>query len=159
MILVITGTQKFQFDRLLRAVDDLIDRGVIQEEVFAQTGSSHYVPQNFKGQAYLSKEDLLSYMKQSDIIITHGGTASILDAVRMGKKVIAVPRLKKYKEHVDDHQMEIIRQFSRDGIIEGVNDVGELEKALANIKQKMYAAYISGKDEVISELRKILQII
>ena len=88
MILVITGTQKFQFDRLLRAVDDLIDRGVIQEEVFAQTGSSHYVPQNFKGQAYLSKEDLLSYMKQSDIIITHGGTASILDAVRMEKKVI-----------------------------------------------------------------------
>lgn len=50
MIFITLGSQKFQFDRLLKAVDELIERGIIQDEVFAQTGYSTYVPNNYKCQ-------------------------------------------------------------------------------------------------------------
>ena len=50
-------------------------------------------------------------MEKANIVITHGGTGAIIGAVKKGKKVIAVPRLAKYGEHVDDHQLQLIKQF------------------------------------------------
>ena len=47
MIFITLGSQKFQFDRLLKEVDRLIADGVIQEKVFAQIGASEYLPQNY----------------------------------------------------------------------------------------------------------------
>lgn len=62
-------------------------------------------------------------------MITHGGTGAIIGAVKKGKKVIAVPRLVKYGEHVDNHQMQIIKQFSEMNLIYGVLDCDRLEEA------------------------------
>ena len=42
MIFITLGSQKFQFNRLLRAVDELIEKGVIDDTVFAQIGYSDY---------------------------------------------------------------------------------------------------------------------
>ena len=103
MIFITLGSQKFQFDRLLKEVDRLIADGVIQEKVFAQIGASEYLPQNYTYERFLDRQHFAQIMDQCDSVITHGGTGVIIGAVKKGKKVIAVPRLAKYGEHVDDH--------------------------------------------------------
>ena len=82
----------------------------------------------------LPQEQFNNLIKEADLVITHGGVGSIMSAVKLGKKVIAVPRLKKYDEHVNDHQLEIVDTFKKQGIIIGVNGVEELEQAIIDAK-------------------------
>ena len=111
MIFVTLGSQKFQFNRLLIAIDELIERKVINEEVYAQTGYSDYKPKFYKYKYFMDRDEFADYETKANIVITHGGTGAIIGAVKKGKKVIAVPRLKKYGEHVDDHQVQIVEQL------------------------------------------------
>lgn len=143
MIFITLGSQKFQFNRLLKAVDDLIENGIIQDEVFAQTGYSDYQPQRYKYSQFLDRNKFEEMEEKAEVMITHGGTGAIIGAVKKGKKVIAVPRLVKYGEHVDNHQMQIIKQFSEMNLIYGVLDCDRLEEALKNIKTHNFNSYKS----------------
>lgn len=156
MIFITVGSQKFQFNRLLKKVDELLEAQVIREPVFAQIGYSDYKPVHFPYKDFLNKDEMNGYLNQADLVLTHGGTASIIESVNLGKKVVAVSRLAKYGEHVDDHQTEIIRKFVHDGIIEGVFEMEELEGALRACRQKSYSPYISERENVISYLRQII---
>ena len=135
MIFITLGSQKFQFDRLLKEVDRLIADGVIQEKVFAQIGASEYLPQNYTYERFLDRQRFAKIMDQCDSVITHGGTGVIIGAVKKGKKVIAVPRLAKYGEHVDDHQLEITSQFKEMNLIESVDSVELLHDVISKIDQ------------------------
>ena len=108
-IFITLGSQKFQFNRLLKAVDELCEKGTVDaEDVFAQIGYSDYLPKNFSYKKFLDRDEFSNEMEKANIVITHGGTGAIIGAVKKGKKVIAVPRLAKYGEHVDDHQLQLI---------------------------------------------------
>lgn len=101
-IFITLGSQKFQFNRLLKAVDELCEKGTVDaEDVFAQIGYSDYLPKNFSYKKFLDRDEFSNEMEKANIVITHGGTGAIIGAVKRGKKVIAVPRLAKYGEHVD----------------------------------------------------------
>ena len=105
-IFITLGSQKFQFNRLLKAIDELCEKGTVDaEDVFAQIGYSDYLPKNFSYKKFLDRDEFSKEMGKADIVITHGGTGAIIGAVKKGKKVIAVPRRAKYGEHVDDHQL------------------------------------------------------
>ena len=108
MIFITVGSQKFQFNRILKAIDQLIYEKKIKDNVFAQIGYSDYIPQNFEYENFLKREEFLEKINEADIIITHGGTGSIINSMNLGKLVIAIPRLAKYKEHVDDHRIRIV---------------------------------------------------
>ena len=97
MIFITLGSQKFQFNRLLKALDDLVEEGAIQEEVFAQIGYSDYKPRNYEFKEFLDRDEFAEMEGKAEIVITHGGTGAIIGAVKKGKKVIAVPRLAKYE--------------------------------------------------------------
>ena len=105
MIFVMTGSQEFSFDRLLKEVDRLTGEKFINETVFAQTGCSDYKPKNYGFARYINNKEFEEKIRMSRIIVTHAGTGNIITALRMRKKVIAVPRYAKYGEHVDDHQL------------------------------------------------------
>ena len=111
MIFVTTGSQKFQFNRLLQKIDLLIEEGMIREEVFAQIGVSDYQPKHYEYCRFLDREGFTGKLRECRMVITHGGTGVIIGAVKQGKKVIAVPRLASYGEHVDDHQVQLLREF------------------------------------------------
>ena len=146
MILVTLGTQDKEFPRLLMDVEKLIDKSIIKEEVIAQIGSTNYSSDKIKLVDYISRNELLNYIKESDYVITHGGVGTIIDSLNMHKKVIAVPRLKKYKEHVNDHQLEIVREFSKLGyILDGSN----LEQAIYKIDNFTPKTYISNNNSFI----------
>lgn len=117
MIFITLGSQKFQFDRLLKAVDELVADGAITEPVFAQSGYSDYQPKHYEFKQFLDRDEFTKRMGEADLVITHGGTGAIIGAVKKGKKVIAVPRLAKYGEHVDDHQLQLLKEFKQMDII------------------------------------------
>ena len=111
MIFVTLGSQKFQFDRLLKEIDRLIKTGRITEEVFAQTGYSTYHPKYFLYKNFLNREEFKKCIEKSSFVITHGGTGAIISSLKIGKKVIAVPRRVEFGEHVDNHQLQLLAQF------------------------------------------------
>ena len=134
-IFITLGSQKFQFNRLLIAVDKLCEKKIIcGEDVFAQIGYSDYVPQNYRYNNFLDREEFSMEMGKADIVITHGGTGAIIGAVKKEKKVIAVPRLAKYGEHVDDHQLQLIKQFDDLNLICPCRDTDELAEAIETVK-------------------------
>ena len=157
MIFITLGSQKFQFNRLLRQIDSLIEKGVITEKVFAQIGASDYVPQFFSYTDYMDKKDFIRYVGEADIVITHGGTGAIINAVSQLKKVIAVPRLAKYGEHVDDHQIQIIKQFEEMRILYPCYSCEDLEKAIKEIRTSKFVGYRSNTKNLIGSIEEYLE--
>ena len=108
MILVMLGTQNNSFHRLLEKIDELIEKGIIKEEVIVQAGYTKYESNKMKIIDFTSREELEKLEQKANFIITHGGVGSIITSLEKGKKVIAVPRLHEYGEHVNNHQKEIV---------------------------------------------------
>lgn len=151
MIFITLGSQKFQFDRLLKAIDGLN----INEKMFAQIGYSTYKPQNYSYKTFLDREEFSQTMDKADIVITHGGTGAIISALKKGKKVIAVPRLSEYGEHVDNHQIQIVNQFKEMELIYGCYDM-DLLKALKIVKETTYKKYESNTQKIIDSIEKFI---
>ena len=120
MILVLLGTQNNSFHRLIEEIERLIKKGIIKEKVVVQAGYTKVNCKEIETLELVSKEELEELQNKANIIITHGGVGSIMQCITKGKKVIAVSRLKKYKEHVNDHQKEIVEAFNEKGYIIGM---------------------------------------
>ena len=157
MVFITLGSQKFQFDRLLKAVDELVAAGRLQEEIFAQIGYSDYKPQHYAYQDFLDREKFTQRMEEADIVVTHGGTGAIIGAVKKGKKVIAIPRLAKYGEHVDDHQVQIIEQFKELDLICACMDVDQMEASFAFVKDAKFKEYVSNTQTIIDSIEAFLE--
>ena len=149
MILVTLGTQDKEFTRVLKEIDRLIDKKVITEEVVVQAGYTKYESKNMKIFDYVSKKELEEYMEKANFIITHAGVGSIFDALKKGKKIIAIPRLSKYKEHNNDHQLELIEEFKKENLILPVIEMDELEDAIKGIKKFKPSKYESNNKNMM----------
>lgn len=156
MVFITLGSQKFQFNRLLKAIDDLIEKGVIMEEVFAQSGYSDYQPKHYEYKQFLDRDEFAAMTEKAEIVITHGGTGAIIGAVKKGKKVIAVPRLAKFGEHVDDHQLQLIGQFKEQNLICGIDDCNDLEFGLEFVKNHKFDNYISNTEKIIDRIEQFI---
>ena len=115
MIFVTVGTQDKQFKRLLDEIERLIKCGKIRETVVAQIGNTKFTTDLDSMKMHLieftTPREIDALIENASLIITHGGVATIIQGINAGKKIIAVPRLNKYKEHVNDHQLQIIENF------------------------------------------------
>lgn len=151
MIFVTVGSQKFPFDRLIKKVDRMIREGMIEEEVFIQTGTSQYIPA-CPHQAFCGRERFAELMGACDILITHGGAGTMVDAVKLGKKVIAVPRLARYGEHVDDHQMELSQRFHALDLLCACPDIDRLPEALLSVRGRSFAPLRSNTEAFLTSL-------
>ena len=141
MIFITVGSQKFQFNRLLKEIDNLIDKKDITEIVFAQIGDSDYIPRNYEYKRYLNQDEFKEKMNMADLIITHGGTGAIITGLKNKKKIIAIPRLAKYAEHVDNHQTQIVNAFVQANLIFGVNEISELKEKIIEIKTHQFSSF------------------
>lgn len=156
MIFVSVGSQKFQFNRLLKKIDELIENGKIKEKVFAQIGVSDYKPQNFDFVDFMTQDEFNNMIDKCDLLITHAGTGVIINAVKREKKVIATPRLSKYGEHVDDHQIQLINQFDELKFIEPLYELDNLDNVILNIKKKKFNKYVSNTDNIIKSIEEFI---
>ena len=135
MILVTLGTQDKPFTRLLDAIEKAINDGVIKEEVIVQAGHTKYESSNMKIFDLIPADEFEKLVKKCRILITHGGVGSITTGLKAGKVVIAAARLSKYKEHTNDHQKQIIREFVDAGYLVELKDFNQLGKTLAYAKK------------------------
>lgn len=145
MIFVTVGTHEQQFDRLVRKVDELKESGVLEDEVVVQTGYSTFHPDHCRWKQWFDYDEMCECMEKARIIVTHGGPASFLPPIRLGKMPVVVPRQKQYAEHVNDHQVEFteaVREMGA-GIILTEN-IDELGDVLADYDR--YAVEAAGHD-------------
>ena len=156
MIFVTVGSQKFQFNRLVSAVDMLKGSGVITDEVFIQSGESDYIPRYCRYKHFLNRDDFARISGQSNLFITHGGTGAIVGALKTGKKVIAVPRLSKYGELVDDHQVQILQQFDEMKLILPCYEIDQLADKIKTIQNMQFNTYKSNTDTIIRILSNLI---
>lgn len=142
MIFVTVGTHEQPFNRLIKAVDELKRDGVITEDVMMQTGFSTYEPRYCKWSKLISYQDMVKNVENARIVITHGGPASFIMPLQIGKTPIVVPRQHKFEEHINDHQVEFARNVvERMGTIILVEDIEKLGEIITEY------------DEIVSGMR------
>lgn len=156
MIFVTVGSQKFQFNRLLKEIDRLVFEKEVTEDIFAQIGYCDYRPKYYKYKCFLDRDEFYDVMKKCDKIITHGGTGTIMEAVKQGKKVIVVPRLKEYGEHVDNHQLQIVEKFKKMNLIKSVSEINELNNAIKEVSGTNLGKYYFDIKSVISSIDEFI---
>lgn len=157
MIFVAVGTQKFPFDRLLKKIDELSGCGDIQERVFAQIGNSTYIPKNYEYSRFLTKDEFLNNIKECDVLVTHSGVSTIISGLKLGKPTIVVPRLAKFGEHVDDHQLEIAESFEAQNFVLLCENENKLLELVNKSKEHVFSKYVSQRQRVIEEIQNYLQ--
>jgi UDP-N-acetylglucosamine transferase subunit ALG13 len=120
LIFATVGTHHQPFDRFVR-VALAIAR---DEQLVIQHGHTARVPAgpSVQWHQWLAPEDMAALMRAADVVITHAGVASIVDAVRAGHRPIVVPRRQHLGEHVDDHQLQIVRALEEQGIVTQVRN-------------------------------------
>lgn len=116
MIFLTVGTQ-FNFDRIVRVIDQLIGEGKITDTIYAQIGDGSYKPKNMQYSNILDKADFEQIISKSDGIISHCGIGSIITALNYNKPLLGVPRLKQFGELVNDHQLHTAKKFEQLGHI------------------------------------------
>lgn len=132
MIFLTVGTQ-FPFDRLVKAIDELASQNGFDEQVFGQVGTTSYSPRNFEAVASLEKVLFDKYLREAKAVIGHAGVGTILMALEYGKPLLAMPRLKKYSEAVNNHQVEIARRFEQLGHLLAAYTVKELPQKIRQL--------------------------
>lgn len=150
MIFVTLGTNDESFVRLLKEIDKEIEKGLIKERVVVQAGCTKYTSKNMEILDLVPRDEFDKLISECDLLITHGGVGSILTGINKGKKVIAVPRLAKYKEHGNDHQLQIVDNFSEKKYILAVKDLNKLGKTIEKAKTFKPKKFVSNTNNIIS---------
>ena len=160
MIFVTVGTHEQPFNRLIKALDELKRDGIITEDVIMQTGFSTYEPKYCKWSKLIPYQDMVKKVENAHIVITHGGPASFIMPLQIGKTPIVVPRQYKFGEHVNDHQVEFARNVAeRMGTIIPVEDISKLGDIIINydeIVAGMGHEMSSNNEKFCSELEEIV---
>jgi len=130
MIFVTIGSavKGIEFTRLIKKMDEIA--GKVDEEVVMQIGTVPYEPQSAKYFRYAPYQENLSYFQKASLVVGHGGTGTILNALRFQVPIVVVPRRHDYGEHVDDHQVELAQQLKGNELIEVVYELEDLEPAV-----------------------------
>lgn len=157
MIFVTLGTQKFQLNRLLKLIDNLVEQGKITGEIFVQTGNSDYSPKNCGSARFLNKEEFDACISKADIVITHSGVGTIVAAAKRKKPTIVFPRLEKYNEHVDDHQLEIAKAFEKKGYALCCGDGDDLAALIEKCAEYKFAEYVPQGGKIIDIIEDFLK--
>jgi len=158
MIFVTVGTDTHQFNRLLREIDVLIEKKIIKERVIAQIGNSEYRPKNYDYFRFADYKKYIGLIKKARLVVSHGGAGTIITVLSYKKPLIVVPRLKKFGEHTDDHQKELVTQLDKDKRAIAVLNI----KKLGEFIKKVKACELNVKEQktvkIISILSKKIEI-
>ncbi len=128
-ILVTVGTDFHPFQRLVDWADQFAE-GHPEHEVFTQYGSAR-PPRHGEHSRLLDHAQLQREIARADVVVCHGGPATITEVRRAGLRPVCVPRDPDRGEHVDGHQMRFVRRIGEAGMVAACLDVDDLEGAVA----------------------------
>ncbi|HEY3948398.1 beta-1,4-glucuronosyltransferase WelK [Phenylobacterium sp.] len=144
------------FNRLVESVAALHAEGAIPERILVQTGIGGATPAGLKVVETLPFDEVKALLRDAAIVICHGGTGSLITALREGCQVIAMPRLAELGEHYDDHQAEITSAFAQRGLVLVANSVDELRAALETARTRRPVMATSDPSALIEFLRGVV---
>ncbi|MGM7721719.1 PssE/Cps14G family polysaccharide biosynthesis glycosyltransferase [Metabacillus sp. Hm71] len=150
MIFITLGTQRFPFNRIIDQVKEL--RKTYKGDIVIQSGYTTCELNGVTSQSFMDSDLFINNINKADIIITHGGTSSIIKSLEAQKKVIAVPRLAKFKEHVDDHQLDICLTFEKKGYLTVLKENEHLIDKIENLKNQTFNQYVSNKQDLLNDI-------
>ncbi len=156
MILVLLGTFPIEFPRPLKEIDRLCRSGVIHEEVIVQNGHTAFSSPKLVLRPFIPPDELQGLYDRARLVISHAGTGSLVTGIKRGKKVIAIPRLQKLGEVVDDHQLEILQEFVQMGYVLPWHEDDRLEDLLRTVEDFVPQPYFSKKQHIINYLREYI---
>lgn len=158
-VLVTTGTAaEYNFHRLLKIIDSLCSRNVIDAKtLIVQSTDRDYTPKHYKLCHMMPNDEFQRVMAEADIVISHAGTGTVSAALKMGKRLILFPRLKKYGEHIDDHQLQICQLFTEKSYAMIAKDEEELEQAINQAAKYHFNHFESNTGAFIELLDSLIQ--
>ncbi len=156
MIFLTVGTYPIPFDRLIKAIDIAVGDGMIEENIFAQIGVCNYKPQNMKYVSMLEKGDYDLYLQEASSVISHAGIGTITIALDYNKPILVMPRMKRLKEHVNDHQVATARKFESLGHVLAVYKTEDLLKKIKHLKTFMPRKRSAQPQAVADRITKFL---
>jgi UDP-N-acetylglucosamine transferase subunit ALG13 len=133
MIFVTVGTMvQFGFERLVRAAAALpLEEVVLQHgPVEPPAGVTRAVP-------FMSLPETIEHVRRADVVVSHGGVGSVLCALRFGHVPVVVPRLKRWGENVDDHQVDLVQALAAQDRVIPVWDIAELPEAVRSVPPRL----------------------
>jgi UDP-N-acetylglucosamine transferase subunit ALG13 len=157
LIFVALGTHELPFTRLLKEIEILKKNGAIKEEVIIQTGHTPFKSEVLTIKPFLKFDEMEKLFDEARIVVTHAGAGSMINAIKKGKKVIAAARLKKYNEHNDDHQLELIEEFTNAGYILSWAENENLEEVIKKIETFVPNEFISGKKAIVDIITNFIE--
>jgi UDP-N-acetylglucosamine transferase subunit ALG13 len=156
LIFVTVGTPIHDFSRLVKAVDDLVASKKIKEKVVVQLGYTKYIPKNCEWFRFAKPEKIEELSKTCRIYISHSGIGSLMIPLEYRKPVIAVPRLREFGEHIDNHQLQIAKEMEKEGRIVALYNVDKLEDAIRKASV-MKIKYSKRESKIIKIIEKFLE--
>jgi beta-1,4-N-acetylglucosaminyltransferase len=155
MIFVTVGLHPEGFDRLVRAADEMAS--LTQELVVIQRGGTEYVPQSTQYFDFAAEAEMQGWLSQARIVVLHGGAGSVLNALQANKPLVIVPRLERFGEVIDDHQLELAEALSKQGRAITVTELsaGALWQAIVQITES--ATQWTGKTAASDRLQDALR--
>lgn len=150
------GTQKFPFNRLVSALNQLIEDGsYTKDEIYMQSSICDVKPL-FQNEGMMDVDSFNQMIDKSDVIITHSGVNTIMTCMQKKKAIIVVPRMKMYGEHVDDHQIEIANMLESKFNVLVLKDMSQLKSTIEEAKNHTYKVWESKRDLLIQAIKSIL---
>jgi UDP-N-acetylglucosamine transferase subunit ALG13 len=114
VILAVLGTHEQPFPRAVRMAHAL--RSPPQEELHVQHGHTLRLPGiDARWQQWYDRDELDEAMLSASVVVVHGGSGSIYEALNLGLRPVVIPRLARYREHVDDHQLQLPARLAAEG--------------------------------------------
>ena len=136
MIFVTVGLHPDGFDRLVQAADEMASR--VEETVVIQRGGTRYTPRSTPYFDFADEAQMQRWLSEARVVVLHGGAGSILNALRSNKPLVVAPRLKRFGEVIDDHQLELAEVLSQQGRAVAVMELSAeaLWQAIARISEQ-----------------------
>lgn len=158
MLFLTVGTQ-FGFDRLVRAVDEAIQGELVKDTVFSQIGPGGYVPRHMDYAISLEKQAFEDVLNSCEGVISHAGMGNIAMAMKLEKPLLVMPRLKRYGEVVNDHQVGTARKFEEFGHILAAYDSQELAEKIGLLKAFTPRPRVPNRQGVVNRILQYLDVI
>ena len=160
MIFVTVGTHEQSFNRLIQKVDELKRDGVIKDDVLMQIGFSTYEPKYCRWQKLFPFNEMKENIRDARIVITHGGPSSFIMPLQEGKTPIVVPRMARYHEHVNDHQLDfalaVNERYKNLIVVENVDDLDEIISNYDNLVKNMSASALNNNARFNKKFERII---
>jgi beta-1,4-N-acetylglucosaminyltransferase len=156
-VIFLTVGNRYRFDRLVRAVDELVGRGVLAEPVVAQTGEGTYRPQHCEHAPFFDGPTYDRYVREASALVGHAGSGTIASALALGKPLLVMPRRKQFGEHVNDHQVATARRFAALGSVLVAENERELEARLPMLSGFVPHRRIPNVDGLVGRIAQFLE--